>query len=146
MFLDPRTTRKRVYLCPQLTTRYPPQYRQSSLTRESYIERYLLTLFFFLIFSIRDHPSPTYRTSCNIPSTNRYVTFRGMERREKLSLATEKKRGTPRDKTDYKNASNFSLPLLTRVAARHLWHRSIDRSIAPYKAHPSCNTRQLTDQ
>lgn len=47
MFLDPRTTRKRVYLCPQLTTRYPPQYRQSSLTRESYIERYLLTLFFF---------------------------------------------------------------------------------------------------
>lgn len=96
MFLDPRTTRKRVYLCPQLTTRYPPQYRQSSLTRESYIERYLLTLFFFLIFSIRDHPSPTYRTSCNIPSTNRYVTFLDGEAREALSRHREKKRYSTR--------------------------------------------------
>lgn len=144
MFLDPRTTRKRVYLCPQLTTRYPPQYRQSSLTRESYIERYLLTLFFFWYSQYETilHQRIEHR----VIFLRRSVTLRfSMERREKLSLATEKKRGTPRDKTDYKNASNFSLPLLTRVAARHLWHRSIDRSIAPYKA-SSCNTRQLTDQ
>lgn len=97
MFLDSRTTRKRVYLCPQLTTRYPPQYRQSSLTRESYIERYLLTLFFFWYYSsIRDHPSPTYRTSCNIPSTNRYVTFLDGEAREALSRHREKKRYSTR--------------------------------------------------
>lgn len=146
MFLDPRTTRKRVYLCPQLTTRYPPQYRQSSLTRESYIERYLLTLFFFFDIIPQYETILHQRIEHRVIFLRRTVTLRfSMERREKLSLATEKKRATPRDKTDYKNASNFSLPLLTRVAARHLWHRSIDRSIAPYKA-PSCNTRQLTDQ
>lgn len=49
-----------------------------------------------------------------------------MERREKLSLATEKKRGTPRDKTDYKNEF---FPPSPNKSRRSSPVASIDRSI-----------------
>lgn len=123
MFLDPRT-RKRIYLCPQLT-RYPPQYRQSSSTRESLhwaISSRARALIFPLLLS-RNIIIPTKRILRTLRNISRSRTLQNslfLSWKKKGLYSRNKSRKTRIDEEETRRKVRFP-----PNRNRHLWHRSI---------------------